>query len=66
MGFCTNHPDRETRFQCMKHGTYLCEECLNCRDPNIYCKHRSSCMIRFIEKNERRPEAEEKPATPAP
>jgi uncharacterized 2Fe-2S/4Fe-4S cluster protein (DUF4445 family) len=34
----------------MKHNVYLCEECLECRDPEIYCKFRSSCPIYFISK----------------
>jgi hypothetical protein len=33
MGKCINHPDRETRFFCMKHQLYLCEACLACKDP---------------------------------
>ena len=50
MGKCVNHPDRETRFMCMKHNIYLCEECIKCRDPQIHCKFRSSCPIWFMEK----------------
>jgi uncharacterized 2Fe-2S/4Fe-4S cluster protein (DUF4445 family) len=50
MGFCINHPDRETSYACMKHDVYLCEECLECRDPNIYCKYRASCPIWFVTK----------------
>ncbi len=38
MGQCACHPDIETRFLCMKHNIYLCEECLKCRDPELYCK----------------------------
>ncbi|MGB5985288.1 MAG: hypothetical protein WBG37_08275 [Desulfobacterales bacterium] len=50
MGFCINHPDRETCYLCMKHDIYLCEECLSCRDPQIYCKFRPSCPIWFLTK----------------
>jgi hypothetical protein len=50
MGRCINHPDRETSYICLKHGIYLCEECLECRDPDIYCKFRSSCPIHFVSK----------------
>lgn len=32
----------------MKHGIYLCQSCLVCRDPEIYCKFRSSCAIHFM------------------
>ena len=48
MGRCINHPDRETRYHCMKHDIFLCEECLECRDPHIYCKFRASCPIHFM------------------
>lgn len=53
MGKCINHPDRETSYLCMKHEIYLCEECLQCRDPNIYCKFRSSCPIWFMSRKRR-------------
>lgn len=61
MGKCTHHPERETRFQCLKHDVWLCEECLRCRDPQLYCKHRSACPISFIEKRRKRL-AKEQPA----
>ena len=54
MGKCVNHPDRETSFMCSKHGVYMCEECLECRDPNIYCKFRSACPIWFEHKRRER------------
>ncbi|MFO7665131.1 MAG: hypothetical protein R6V76_00750 [Desulfobacterales bacterium] len=60
MGKCVNHPDRETSYLCMKHNAYLCEECLKCRDPNIYCKFRSSCPIWFLSKRKEGLDAEEK------
>lgn len=47
MGMCKNHPDRQTNFICHKHNYYLCEECLVCADPKLYCKFRSSCIIFF-------------------
>ena len=50
MGKCIHHSDRETSFLCMKDNVYLCEECLECRNPNIYCKFRSSCPIWFMRK----------------
>ncbi|MCK5835633.1 MAG: DUF4445 domain-containing protein [Desulfobacula sp.] len=50
MGKCINHPDRETSYICMKHNIYMCEECLECPDPDIYCKFRPSCPIYFISK----------------
>ncbi|MBW2369252.1 MAG: hypothetical protein JRH15_15375 [Deltaproteobacteria bacterium] len=53
MGKCSCHPDIETNFICLKHNVYLCEGCLTCRDPEIYCKHRSSCPIWFIDKHQK-------------
>jgi uncharacterized 2Fe-2S/4Fe-4S cluster protein (DUF4445 family) len=50
MGQCACHPAIETRFLCMKHHRYLCEECLKCQDPELYCKFRSACPIWFLEK----------------
>ena len=54
MGKCVNHPDRETSYMCSKHGIYLCEECLECRDPNIYCKFRSACPVWYEHKRRER------------
>lgn len=54
MGTCVHHPDRETSYLCMKHNVYLCESCLQCRDPELYCKFRQSCPIWFIHKERRR------------
>ncbi len=48
MGKCINHPDRETAYICLKHNIYLCEECLQCQDVDLYCKFRPSCPIYFI------------------
>jgi len=50
MGKCSCHPEIETSYLCMKHNVYLCEDCLKCRDPEIYCKFRSSCPIWFMQK----------------
>lgn len=50
MGPCLCHPEKETHFMCMKYNVYLCDECLECRDPKIYCKYRSSCPIWFMQK----------------
>lgn len=48
MGRCVNHPERETNYVCSKHGIYMCEECLRCRDPKLYCKFRQSCPVWFM------------------
>ncbi len=50
MGKCINHPDTETPYKCMKHNIYQCDRCLECRDPDIYCKFRTSCPIHFMSK----------------
>ncbi len=54
MGPCVNHPDRKTPYRCMKHEIYMCEDCMHCRDPEIYCKFRSSCPIHFMDKETKR------------
>ncbi|MDZ7832152.1 MAG: ASKHA domain-containing protein [Desulfobacterales bacterium] len=54
MGKCVNHPERETSYKCMKHNIYLCDECMACRDPELYCKYRSACPIWFMNKGAKR------------
>ncbi len=34
----------------MKHNIYMCEECMKCREPEIYCKYSSSCPVSFLSK----------------
>lgn len=48
MGKCKKHPNRETPYKCEKYETYLCRDCLACKDPKIYCKHRAACSVYFI------------------
>ena len=50
MGKCINHPETETPYKCMKHNIYQCDLCLTCRDPDLYCKYRTSCPIHFLSK----------------
>ena len=50
MPSCTYHRDRETNYLCQKHNVHLCAECLVCRDPELYCKFRSACIIWFMTK----------------
>ncbi len=65
MGFCAKHPERETDFYCMKDNIYMCEECLHCPNPRIYCKFRSACPIWFMAKEKESWSREEKePETP--
>jgi uncharacterized 2Fe-2S/4Fe-4S cluster protein (DUF4445 family) len=58
MGKCRNHPERETSYLCSKHNVYMCEECLKCNDPELYCKFRSACPIWFMERRKARWEKE--------
>ena len=58
MGKCRKHTDRETSYLCSKHNVYMCEECLKCNDPDIYCKFRSACTIWFMERRKARWEKE--------
>ena len=53
MGKCEKHPDRKTSFLCLKFNIYMCEECIKCRDPEIFCKFRSSCPIWFMDKSQK-------------
>jgi uncharacterized 2Fe-2S/4Fe-4S cluster protein (DUF4445 family) len=66
MGKCAVHPDRETSYLCQKHNIYMCEECLRCRDPEIYCKFRSACPIWFMSKRKSGWDAEEKTVADTP
>ena len=50
MGQCLCHPEKDSPYLCMKDNVYLCDECLHCRNPEIYCKYRTSCPIWFMEK----------------
>lgn len=49
---CSVHPDRSSSYQCLKHKVYLRDECLACKDPKLYCKFRSSCIIWFATKKD--------------
>ena len=47
---CCPENSSEARYKCEKHQVYMCEACLECKDPDLYCKFRPSCMIHFLEK----------------
>ena len=50
---CCAANERETPvYQCQKHQVRMCASCLKCRDPKLYCKFRSACMIHFLEKEQ--------------
>ncbi len=42
---CFRHKEETGKYYCAKYGRYLCEDCLACQDPTIYCKFRKMCMI---------------------
>jgi len=46
---CRFHPERKARAVCHKFEYGYCDECLEtcaaCTDPELYCKHRTSCII---------------------
>jgi hypothetical protein len=31
----------------------MCEDCMLCRDPDLYCKFRSACPIHFLTKRKK-------------
>ena len=35
MDVCVNHPDKPAGLVCMKYQIHVCEQCANCRDPNL-------------------------------
>ncbi len=50
MDKCYRHPDRPGIYFCQKDGNRMCEECACCHSPNIYCQHRSACVINMLTK----------------
>ncbi len=60
MGKCRNHPDRETHYLCSKHNVYMCEDCLKCNDPELYCKFRTACPVWYMERRKARWEKEKR------
>ena len=62
---CINHPDIETSYLCEKYNIYMCAGCMHCRDPEIYCKFRTSCPIHFITKRKKSLDGEESPGQEA-
>jgi hypothetical protein len=50
MKCCSDESTENIRYRCEKHQTEMCAACLKCKDPELYCKFRPSCMIHFLEK----------------
>ena len=46
---CRFHPEEEARVYCNKFEYGYCQECLEscsaCSDPELYCRHRTYCVI---------------------
>lgn len=40
--------------ECMKHHIKMDAASAKCRDPDLYCKFRPSCLIHFMEKENAR------------
>jgi len=59
MNTCTRHPERPATQYCQKHYRYFCDECMTCSNPKLYCPHRTSCIIWFLEREKRREDREE-------
>jgi len=51
MPVCVNHADKTADLVCMKYQVHFCEACAHCRDPQLFCKHRTACAIWFIAKD---------------
>jgi hypothetical protein len=47
---CRDYEENKQTYRCEKHGIDMCDACLRCKDPELYCKFRSACMIHFLEK----------------
>jgi uncharacterized 2Fe-2S/4Fe-4S cluster protein (DUF4445 family) len=42
---CYKHSDKTGKYYCSKYQRYLCDDCISCQDPSIYCKFRKMCFI---------------------
>ena len=51
MNVCVNHPDKTAGLVCMKYQIHVCGKYANCRDPQLYRKHRTACPVWFIAKH---------------
>ncbi len=51
---CPKHPDLPARFKCEKFEVRMCERCMECRSPELYCKFRQHCVIWELLEEERK------------
>jgi hypothetical protein len=54
MACCEQFKDGQQHYRCEKHEIEMCDACLRCKDPELYCKFRPSCMIHFMEKERKK------------
>jgi hypothetical protein len=50
---CARHADTPAIHNCAKYGRYLCEDCLCCQDPKLFCRWRTSCVIWEVSRHQR-------------
>ncbi|MBI5525626.1 MAG: hypothetical protein HY897_04775 [Deltaproteobacteria bacterium] len=53
---CVNHPARPARLRCTKYSKPLCDMCVACQDPALYCKFRTECLVWEIERQKKKDE----------
>lgn len=53
MGNNKNSSEEKTPYFCAKHKRYISGDCIKCVDPELYCKFRSACIVRFLEKEQK-------------
>ena len=46
--------DTDAMYTCSKHQIHMCALDARCKDPDLYCKFRPSCMIHFLDKERAR------------
>ncbi|MDA8138361.1 MAG: hypothetical protein M0036_06850 [Desulfobacteraceae bacterium] len=62
MPCCDEHDKDAVLYDCLKHQTKVCAACAECKDPELYCKFRPSCMIHFTAKERAREKKGQGPA----
>jgi hypothetical protein len=46
--------ENNCRYRCEKHRVDVTQRSPRCKDPELYCKFRSACVINFLEKEARK------------
>jgi hypothetical protein len=54
MSCCPNDAGSGARFDCQKHRIQMAAAGARCKDPELYCKFRSACLIHFLERERNR------------